>query len=598
MSALQSHRGPGAFDLWVGPGVGLCCQEPVRRQRWGVVAEGPHHMVCDTEINSLPAVTAAVDVAPPVPAGVRAFLRSLVASGTEGLRRLEGPFAVAIWNDAERRLVLGRDRLGVRPLYYLHAPDGTLFFATQIKALLAAEAVRPAVNRAALSDYLATGAPIGGATMFEGIRRVPPAHALIWQDGRIRLEQYWRLEFNQRSPEPVDRVLERLAVLLRRSVGKAVGSGGQVGVLGTDGPSSAALVALARELSLQPVETLTWAFGPQQNGRRGQVRLAPDAFFASIPAVVWHEDEPLASPLSVALFHLYERAAERVDIVLTDVGGEELVGGGRREPRTVAALRLAAAYNGLGVPALRATIERMLTSTRRSGPFLRRLTPGFVRHPADCRTLYLERSAIFGVTDRDQLLAADVREQGAGLPYAGFQDLLDDVAAHRLLDDLLAVDMLTSLHERLMVHGQASAATGVVVRMPFLDPTIVDCAARFPARLKLRRRGSSHALVRSMGDLLAGEVSRHAWSREPPLAKWFRGPLRALVHEYVLSDRALARGLLRADAVGHLVAAHESGRADHASRLWLLINLEIWQRLFLDGDIAGAEAPRTTAVAG
>jgi asparagine synthase (glutamine-hydrolysing) len=592
MGTAQRHRGPTGLETWAGCGVALAWQGAATQNARGVVSDGRHRMVLDGRVRTPLSRGEAADGS-----GERSnrseaegLLSRFVARGTAGLARLDGAFAFAAWDDEARRLVLARDRLGARPLYYVHASDGTLYFASEIKALLAVEAVRPSLNHAALPDYLNSGAPTGEATLFEGVQRLPPGHALIWQDGLIRMERCGTLSLGGRPTIPREELVGRFADDFRAAVRRALVGNGPFGVLLTGGLESAAVAAAARAEAGSSVRAFHWSFAGGPDRGTGLV-VTPELFVASLPEVVWHEDEPLASPVNVALFRLYDRAAQHVSTVLSGVGGEELVGGGHRHRRLVTSLRIASAYRRLGIPAF----EPKGRARRNGGDRLPRW-----RGPRamDSWALYLEGTAIFRAEEQARLLTPECRERvAAGIAHGWLEEALESSGARNLLDALLGVDLHVRLHERLMVHDQASKASSVEHRMPFLERPIVDLATRLPARLKLRRPPTAQLLARSLGDLLPAQ-SAGTGVEALPLARWFRAELRPLVHEYVLSNRTLARGLFQSDAVGQLVAAHESRRADHSARLWSLINLEIWQRLFVDGETVAADAPRVATASG
>jgi asparagine synthase (glutamine-hydrolysing) len=534
------------------------------------------------------------------------LLRLFARHGLAGVQRLRGMFAFGIWDTGERRLTLVRDRLGIKPLYYVHADDGSLYFGSEIKALVAAGAVIPEVNFGALGDYLANHAPSGTETLFAGVRRLPPGHALIWEDGRIRVERYWRLSFGKPvQPAGDDELVARFAELFRESVRLRLMSDVPLGAFLSGGIDSTAITAVMSDLMDEPVRTFSVAFEEREANELAFARMAahrfgtdhhevilsPERFFELMPAMVWHEDEPLAHPSSIALFAVARLASEHVKVVLTGEGSDELLGGYSRYWKTLANLRLGRAYHAITAPATRAAVWRAvaaLTGGSRTG---QRIERTFLARQPDLRQLYFDNFAVFGADRQAGLLTPDARARMSDAdPYATLQALADASGAENVLDTLLDVDIQSYLHELLMKQDQMSMAASVESRVPFLDHELVEFAAALPPRLKVRGRTTKFILRKGLGRILpAGIVSRPKAGFPVPIGAWFRGPFRPLVHELVLSERTQTRGIFRPEAVGELVAAHEAGRADHAQQLWALVNLELWQRLFVDGEASAVE---------
>ncbi|HEY2341200.1 MAG TPA: asparagine synthase (glutamine-hydrolyzing), partial [Steroidobacteraceae bacterium] len=322
-----AHRGPDGAGLYLAPGVGL----GHRRLSIVDVAHGQQPMystdrrfviVYNGEVFNHPTLQPELEAA-----GVHYRTRSDTETvlhlyerlGERAVERMRGMFAVAIWDSLERRLFLARDRYGVKPLYYAHRPDGTLIFGSEIKALLPALDDRVVLNREALPDFLANHAPSGEATLFAGIMRLAPGHTLTWQDGRISIRPYWDIHFADARAAPaagsaaeralIDEYRERFTEAVRLRLMSDV----PLGMFLSGGIDSAAITATMATLLKEPIRTFSVAFAERQANELEYARLvatayrtehrevviSPAQFFAELPRLLWHEDEPIAHPSSV-----------------------------------------------------------------------------------------------------------------------------------------------------------------------------------------------------------------------------------------------------------------------------------------------------------
>jgi asparagine synthase (glutamine-hydrolysing) len=612
MRDALTHRGPDDCGVFLDETVGL------GHRRLSIIDvagghqpmandDGSVHVVYNGEVYNHAALRAELEAR-----GVRyrtrcdteTVLRVYEAEGVQVPRRLRGMFAFAIWDGRTRELVLARDRFGVKPLYYVRHEDGSLSFASEIKALLAAGAASPTLNVAALPDYLANHAPSGDETLFEGIQRLPPGCTLRWQDGQIEIERYWELSFaSQGGERRSERDLiaeygERFADAVRMRLMSDV----PLGMFLSGGIDSAAITATMSRLVDEPIKTFSVAFAEREANELRYARLvaeryrtdhhevivSPAEFFAALPKLVWHEDEPLAHPSSVALYFVSRLAAEHVKVVLTGEGSDETLAGYGRYWITVHNLALGRWYERLVNDkirdAVRAGIDRLATPAA----VRQKLRRTFLYLPADLSTLYFDNFAVFSGREQSALLTPALRERVAGIsPYAAQRHALDASDAQSLLNQLLDVDAQTYLHELLMKQDQMSMAASIESRVPFLDHPLVEFAAQLPERLKLRGLTTKYVLRQAMRDALPAEIlSRKKMGFPVPIGSWFRGPFRRIVDEYVLSDRARARGLFNPTYVRQLVGRHCRGGENHSERLWALVNVEMWHRLFLEGEAA------------
>lgn len=535
--------------------------------------------------------------------------------GVRTPEQLRGMFAFAIWDARSRELFIARDRLGVKPLYYVHTDDGALYFASEIKSLLAAGAVSAELNRHAFPDYLANHATSGEDTLFAGVKRLLPGHTLTWREGRIVTRPYWDLSFAAPTETRADaELVAEYTERFREAVRLRLMADVPLGMFLSGGIDSAAITATMATLVQDPIKTFSVAFRERDANELRYARLvaeryrtdhhevivSPGEFWGALPSLIWHEDEPLAHPSSVALNFVSRLAAEHVKVVLTGEGSDETLAGYGRYRTTVMNLALSRRWQSLapGVVqrAVRAGIEQLPRTSRLRQRLLR---TGLALH-ADLDTLYFDNFAVFGRVRQQALLSPELQAELGGLdPYASAHAAIAHGDATTLLNQLLYADIKTYLHELLMKQDQMSMAASIESRVPFLDHPLVEFTARLPERLKLRGRTTKWILRQAMKDKLPAEIlSRGKMGFPVPVGAWLKGAFRPLLDQYILSERALGRGLFRPDALRRLVSEHLSGEANHDERLWALVNLEIWQRLYLDGESVESVGADRTAMAG
>lgn len=520
--------------------------------------------------------------------------------GARAVESLRGMFAFAIWDRNKQELFIARDRLGVKPLYYVHTADGSLYFASEIKALIEARAVEPELNYAALPDYLANHATSGEETLYSGVKRLLPGHTLLWRDGELRIEKYWDVSFaagdDKRSD---DDYVEEWLETFREAVRLRLMADVPLGMFLSGGIDSSAIAALMSGMVDEPIKTFSVAFAERDANELSYARLvaerfktdhheiivSPEEFFAELPRLVWHEDEPIAHPASVPLYFVSLLAARHVKVVLTGEGSDETLAGYYRYRKTVYNLRIGGYYERATPAALRRVIHSAVERLPASG-LRRKLTRTFLTIPADIENLYFDNFGVFRRSMQRSLLTREAQERAGALdPYTGVRAWLEETDAATLLERLLYVDTKTYLHELLMKQDQMSMAASIESRVPFLDHKLVELTARMPDRMKLRGLTTKYVLRRAMKGLLPDEIiSRRKMGFPVPLGAWLRGPFRHVVDEYVLGERAASRAVFDREYVRGLVARHQSGAEDHSERLWMLINFEMWQRRFFDGE--------------
>jgi asparagine synthase (glutamine-hydrolysing) len=518
--------------------------------------------------------------------------------GEDCVRYLRGMFAFALWDRPRGKLLLARDRLGIKPLYYCRSGD-TLLFASEIKAILAA-GISASFNRKILTEFLAMRFVAGPETFYEGIEKLLPGRILTWtRETGLRCRRYWQLPTSldtepSSQPERARRVRQDLEEAIKYHLVSDV----PVGLFLSGGIDSSAIGALMARRTQGPVHSFAVGFGDRQcdelryarlaagaiGSRHHEVTLTADAFFAALPRLVWHEDEPIAFPSSIALYFVARLARAHVKVVLTGEGADELFLGYNRYRVTAWNERLGRPYIGAIPYVLR---ERVRHGVQRlPGPMRRYAARSFLGVKPGIRNLLYENFSVFPQSWHGALLAD--RSLTSFNPYRCELECFGE-APGGLLERMSYVDLQTYLVELLMKQDQMSMAASVESRVPFLDHRLVERAAAMPGRYKLRGWRTKAVLRDAVRDLLPREImTRRKMGFPVPLGVWLRGRYGTLAESLVLGPRARERGLFDPNFVARMVREHRAGAANHADRLWLLMNLEIWQRVFLDGEVPEA----------
>jgi asparagine synthase (glutamine-hydrolysing) len=368
------------------------------------------------------------------------------------------------------------------------------------------------------------------------------------------------------------------------------------------GIDSSAIAAVMSRMVDAPIKTFSIGFAEREANELQYARsvaqafatehyeiiLSPEQFFDSLPALVYQEDEPVAHPSSIPLYFVSQLAARHVKVVLTGEGSDELLAGYDKYRKTVYNLALGRAYHRLPM-SLRRKVEQMIYCMKGESRVRQKLIRTFLCLDPDIQDIYLDNFSVFSASMQQRLFTPQARERMCETnPYRDVLDAIEESDARSLLDQLLAADLKTYLHELLMKQDQMSMAASIESRVPFLDHKLVELAASLPESMKLRGLTTKYILRRAMKDILPREiVSRKKMGFPVPIGQWLRGSFSHIVDEYVLGERASERRIFNREYVTELVARHRAGE-NHAERLWSLINFEIWQRRFFDGEETGA----------
>ncbi len=523
-------------------------------------------------------------------------LRAYEVFGDSCVEHLQGMFAFAIWDAQQGRLFLARDRLGIKPLYFENT-GSELLFASEIKAILAGSNSQPVFNRSILPEFLASRYVAGEETFFEGIRKLPPGRTLSWSATQgFRERRYWQPPVAREDP---DRCYADYVDLVRDGLNDAVQShlvsDVPVGLFLSGGLDSTVLAALMAEKIDGPVQTFSVGFKEVEanelhyarlaataaDTRHREVLLSPEQFFSELPLLIWHEDEPIAFTSSIPLYAISCLAREHVKVVLTGEGADELfLGYDYRYRVTAWNKRIGGLYEELLPAAWRESVANAVPALPRR---LRRYAErSFLALQCNPRELFFENFSVFR-NDQRQALLRDSRLNAWDIHDRSLRYY--DAGGAEILSCMSHADLQTYLVELLMKQDQMSMAASLESRVPFLDHRLVEKVAAIPGRYRMRG-GQTKALLRdAFRDKVPPAILKRGKMGFPvPVGAWLRGPFRWLVDEFVLGPRAGMRDHFNSEFLQRLVDEHHAGYANHSDRLWLLINLEIWQRIFIDGE--------------
>jgi asparagine synthase (glutamine-hydrolysing) len=507
--------------------------------------------------------------------------------GIEFVDHLNGMFGLAIWDRAERELLIMRDRVGIKPLYYFR-DDRKLVFASEIKAILAHPEIRAALDMEGLGAYLRYGFAPSPYTLFKGIRKLPPAHWLRLRRGEIVEHEYWRPSYRDKFTHGEAELTERLYALLGDSVRHQMIADVPLGAFLSGGFDSSGIVHLMGENSTGPVNTYSIGFGKgfdaynelHAAGRfardyhtaHHEIVVTPDAADL-LPKLVAALDEPVADSSFLVTYLVAKLARETVAVILSGVGGDELFGGYRRY--------------------LNITLGRYMQwvpgAVRRNvfEPLLRRL-------PVDrnSRLLNLSRlartylaSADLPVAEQygrytllfDEARARELAARADAVPDY-YSRLFDECDSEELLDKMMYFDLKMSLPEQLlMLTDKMTMAVSLEARVPYLDHRVVEFAARVPAHLKVKGLKLRHLQKQTFRGRLPDYVyEQRKKGFGAPIGVWLRNDLRELVENLLGAPHLAAQGIFNADTVARLVRDHYAQRADYTDQLLALIVFQLW----------------------
>ncbi|MDF3297620.1 asparagine synthase (glutamine-hydrolyzing) [Streptomyces tropicalis] len=524
--------------------------------------------------------------------------------GEDLVHHLRGMFALAVWDAGNRRLLLARDRVGKKPLFYQDRA-GSLTFASELKALSTVAEAGREVDPEALHHYLTYQYVPAPWSILRGIRKLPPGSLLTWHDGRVRVRRYWELDFSPADVASEEEAAERTRELLLEATRLRMVSERPLGAFLSGGIDSSAVVAAMARISDRPVKTFAIGFDDARFDERTHARAVARRYGTDhhefvvdasaldvLPTLAWYFDEPFADSSAIPSFYVAQLSRRHVTVALNGDGGDETFGGYTRYARAARLERFR--VHRAAHPALR-HLGRTLVGSGQVGTHLRRAGLGLAMLGETSPRRYARMMSYFTPEQKQDLYTAGMCEATSGRDS---YDLLDQAFRRSRATDwvnrLMDVDVNTYLPGDLLVKVDITTmANSLEGRSPFLDHHLMEWAARLPAELKVRGGTTKYLLKKALRDWLPHDVlHRPKQGFGVPLAHWLRTDLRDVARD-VLTDRtATSRGYFRPEAVSTLLEEHVAG-SDHARRLWALMQFELWHRRFVDQPLSGAPAATT-----
>jgi len=520
--------------------------------------------------------------------------------GSDCVKHLRGMFAFVIWDRRKRVLFAARDRLGIKP-FYLRWDGKSFLFGSEIKTILTYPGVEAVFDKARLAEYLTFGYITGPQTMFAGIRKLMPGHTLeLSERGEPKITRYWDLVVHvDEQPREHGYYEKNYREKLESAVGSHLMSDVPLGVFLSGGLDSSAVAALTAKIRGDQIQTFAVGYGEEEfselqyarqvaahiHSDHHEVCLSREEFFDSLPRLIWHEDEPIVWPSSVSLYYVARLARERVTVVLTGEGSDETLAGYTRYAWTLLNAKMDRTYRGLTPALLRRWLRQGIAAAPLSASLHRKLEHTFLmRDGAFWPSFYFDNFySAFSAAEFTGLLTPEAL-QSAGPAYDGSMEPWGRSSGD-LLHRLLYTDINSYLIELLMKQDQMSMAASIESRVPFLDHPLVEFTARIPADHQINGMAGKFILKEAVEDLLPHDIIyRQKMGFPTPWAYWLAGPQLEEIERLLLEPRSSARGLFRPEAIRRILAEHRAGHRDHGNRIWRLLNLELWQRIFLDGE--------------
>jgi asparagine synthase (glutamine-hydrolysing) len=511
--------------------------------------------------------------------------------GPDLVEDLEGMFAFAVWDERRRRLVLARDRVGKKPLFYSLGP-GRLSFASELRALMEDPEIPREVDPSAIDCYLAYSYIPAPWSIWSSVKKLPPAHTLVWEDDETKLHRYWRLQYEPKLTASEAELEEQLREMVGAAVRRRMVSDVPLGAFLSGGVDSSIVVSEMAEASTLPVKTFSIGFEEEEYNELPRARaianlfstehhefmVKPDAL-AIVEKLVRHYGEPYGDSSAIPSFYLAELTRQHVTVALNGDGGDESFAGYLRHVANSATRGIDRAPVALRRGVARSAARFHPGPDRRGmWPYARRLLTSAHLTPVE---RYSEHVSVFNAAERQALFAPDVR------------DGLDRTRAERFmrrewftapgdsrLDILLSVDVTAYLPYDLLVKMDiATMASSLEARSPFLDRELMEFAARLPARAKGMLGRRKRILTTAYRDRIPHEIL-HGPKRgfAVPLGSWFRNDLREYVSDILLSSESLTGRYLARDGIEAMIDEHVAGEADRSGKLWTLLMLELWHR--------------------
>ena len=518
--------------------------------------------------------------------------------GEECLKNLRGMFAFAIYDFRKNKLFIARDHLGQKPLYYWHSGDNFIF-ASEIKAILALKPSLRQMDVNALYEYLTIRIITPPRSMFKEIKKLPPAHSLVFQNGQVNIFRYWSLKYEPKIKTNFNSVLEELDNQISETVNYHLVSDVPVGAFLSGGVDSSLIVAMMSNNTNERFKTFSGdvpyknfsevvfarMVAEKYNTKSYELKFIP-SLIKTLPEILWHLDEPSDS-LSVAMYYISELARKEVKVVLGGEGGDELFGGYDRYYGNVYA-----SYYAMLPRFIRNSLMKMTLDLIPEGFWYQSMSHklkwihqisfynGGERYSKSLSYFYFSNSYL------DKLYTKKFRKEAALFdPEASIKNYFDSNNAKELIDKMLYSDCMIRMPDHpVMILDRMTMAHGLESRAPFLDHKLAEFCASIPSQYKVK--GKKRRLIQielAKKYLPSGVIKRKKQGFASPITYLLQDEYKLLFKSFLKDSRLVEDNFLEPNLISNLLQEHLNKKADHGQRLWLLFNAEIWYRMYIDG---------------
>lgn len=521
--------------------------------------------------------------------------------GENCVEHLRGMFAFALWDEKKQRLFIAKDRVGKKPLYYI-VKDGALIFGSEIKAILEYLGKTPEIDPSAIDLFLVYQYIPSPKTIFSSIQSLPPAHTLTCdKNGEIRVEKYWDLDFTQKTNLSFKESCQRIRDLLTEATRLRMISDVPLGAFLSGGHDSSIIVGLMSQISSQPVKTFSIGFEEAEFSELNYARIVAEHFKTEhhefivkshfidiLPRLVWYYGQPFADSSALPSYFVANETKKYVTVALNGDGGDENFGGYLRYKAMKGSIYCSWPFRMLGKNATEKILslfpDNESAKAKSKIRYLHRLVSALAEPPEIRDILW---HCFFRNEVKEKLYTENFKKLLPQDAYGFLAEIFKNAPAKNIMDRTFYADIKTYLPDCLLVKMDiASMANSLETRSPFLDHKILEFCASLPASWKLHGLTTKFILKQAFKNFLPKEIlHRGKMGFGSPVGKWFKNDWKNYFRAVVLSEKAIDRGYFRKEALEGLFSEHLKGYRDHGYRLWALLILELWHRVYIDNDL-------------
>ncbi|MEW6556589.1 MAG: asparagine synthase (glutamine-hydrolyzing) [Elusimicrobiota bacterium] len=518
--------------------------------------------------------------------------------GEKCVQHLRGMFAFAIWDDKNKKLFIAKDRIGKKPFYYTLL-NGSFIFASEIKSILTHLCKLPEIDSEAIDLFLTYQYIPSPKTIFKNINSLPPAHTLTCnKNGKVNTEKYWDLDFTKKTDLSFDESCQKTKDLLMEATKLRTISEVPLGAFLSGGHDSSVIVGLMSELSTQPVKTFSIGFEEADFSELKYAKIVAKHFKTAhhefivkpnfieiLPKLIWHYGQPFADASALPSYIVANETKKFVTVALNGDGGDETFGGYLRYKAMKGALYFSPLFRMLGKK-LTGKIANLIPHTETAvGKNIFRYISRFIQGlPNRAATRNIQWHCYFTNEIKENLYTDNMKKNLYNNAYKYLTEIFENAPAKNIMDRTFYTDIKAYLPECLLVKMDiASMANSLEARSPFLDHKVLEFSASLPSSWKLHGLTTKYILKKSFNDFLPKEIlHRSKMGFGIPIGKWFRTEWKNYFKEMVLSDKSINRGYFQREVIEQMFYEHISGKRDHGYRMWALLMLELWHRVYID----------------